>query len=360
MSPRIGLDARMINYTGIGVTIRGLLDHWTPAQLSKVRLFAAPDWKNPYACASEPAPEKIYGLAQHLTYARRLNHAGLDLYHMPHFDVPYFYRGPFVVTVHDMIHVLFPEHSTKPFSRAYAGIQIRRAVKRATRLITVSESTKNDLERYCPGAAAKTTVLYPAANEAFRPLPPADVAAALARHGLTPGYLLYVGNIRGIKNSLRLITAYTELRKVRPELPLLVMVGQNTYRQFENGFPDGVRHLGPVPFADLAALYNGASMFVFPSIYEGFGLPPLEAMACGTPVIASKAASLPEVCGDAAVYVDPLSEASIGGAIRDLWLSPARREELSKRGLARAQRFSWRQFAEGTWKVYEQALGTRS
>jgi len=357
MTARIGLDARMVDFTGIGVTIRGLLDNWTSEQIAQVKLFAPPGWKNPYGCAVEPAPEKIYGLAQHVGYARRLNAEKLDLFHMPHFDVPYLYKRPFVATVHDMIHVLYPEHSTKPFSRAYAGFQIRHVVKRATRLITVSESTKNDLERYCPGAAAKTTVLYPAASDAFRPLPADQVDPALARHGLTRGYLLYVGNIRGIKNSLRLVSAYAAARRATPDLPPLVLVGQNTYRQFDGGFPEGIRHLGPVPFADLAALYNGASMFIFPSIYEGFGLPPLEAMACGAPVIVSKAASLPEVCGDAAVYIDPLSEESIAGAIRDLWLSPARRAELSKRGLVRAQRFSWNAFAQGTWRVYEQAMG---
>jgi glycosyltransferase involved in cell wall biosynthesis len=355
---RIGLDARMIDFTGIGVTIRGLLDNWEPPKLAQVTLFTPPGWKNPYPCASAAVPEKIYGLAQHLTYARRLGREKLDLFHMPHFDVPYFYRGPFVATVHDMIHVLFPEHSTRPFSRAYAGFQIRQVVRRAARLITVSESTRADLERFYPGAAKKTTVLHPAAGAAFRPLPPQDVETALARHRLARGYLLYVGNIRGIKNSLRLINAYGSLRKSTPDLPPLVMVGKNTYRQFDIGFPEGIRHLGPVPFGDLPALYNGASVFVFPSLYEGFGLPPLEAMACGTPVIVSKAASLPEVCGDAAVYVDPMSEDSIAGAIRDLVMSPSRREELSRRGLARAQKFSWRSFAEGTWNVYEQALGS--
>jgi glycosyltransferase involved in cell wall biosynthesis len=353
---RIGLDARMIGFSGIGVTIRGLLDHWSPKRLAQVTLFAPPGWKNPYPCESRPAGEKIYGLSQHLGYARRLNRGRLDLFHMPHFDVPYLYRGRLVATVHDLIHVHFPEHSTKPFSRAYAAFQIRRVLKKAARVITVSENTRADLERFSPGAAAKTTVLYPAAGKSFRPLPENDVRDAVKRHGLTPGYILYVGNIRGSKNTLRLITAHGAIRKSSPDVPPLVLVGHNTYRQFENGFPEGVRHLGNVPFEDLPALYNGASMFVFPSIYEGFGLPPLEAMACGTPVIASNAASLPEVCGDAAVYVDPKSEAGIADAIRDLWLSTSRRQELRRRGLDRATKFSWQAFADGTWKVYEEAM----
>jgi glycosyltransferase involved in cell wall biosynthesis len=136
-------------------------------------------------------------------------------------------------------------------------------------------------------------------------------------------------------------------------------VGHNTFRDFDRGFPEGIRHVPGAPFADLPALYSAASVFIFPSIYEGFGLPPLEAMACGTPVITSNAASLPEVCGDAAVYVDPLSEDSMVAAMRDLWLSPSRREALSWRGRARAKKFSWTSFADETWAVYERVLGGR-
>jgi glycosyltransferase involved in cell wall biosynthesis len=270
--------------------------------------------------------------------------------------VPYFYRGPFVATVHDLIHVIMPEHSTKPFSRAYATFQIRQVVKRARRILTVSENSRNDLERLCPGAAAKTRVFYPAAGASFRPLSEGETAPVLRKHGLTPGYLLYVGNLRGSKNTPRLLAAYAQARAAAKDLPPLVLVGQNTYRQYENAWPEGVRHIGAVDFSDLPALYGGASVFVFPSLYEGFGIPPLEAMACGTPVVSSNAASLPEVCGDAAVYVDPKSESSIADAVIDLWRSESRRAALRERGLARAKKFSWETFAEGTWKTYEEAL----
>lgn len=354
---RIGLDVRMIAFTGIGVTIRGLLDHWDREKLSQLTLFTPPDWENPYPCATRRSPEKIYGLAQHVMHAARLARERLDLYHMPHFDVPYCYRRPFVATIHDMIHVLFPEHSTKPFSRAYAGFQIRSVLNRAAHIITVSESTRRDLDRFSAGAASRTSVIYPAAGDAFRRLDERETRPVLDRYGLTSGYLLYVGNIRGIKNSRRLIAAYGNLRAAHPEVPPLVMVGHNTFPEFDRGFPAGIRHVAGAPFADLPALYSGASVFIFPSIYEGFGLPPLEAMACGTPVITSNAASLPEVCGDAAVYVDPSSEDSIRDAMRDLWLSPARREALSARGLVRAKKFSWRSFADETWNVYERVLG---
>ncbi len=356
---KIGLDARMINNSGIGVSIRGLLDHWTPVQRGAVTLFSPPEFENPYGIRAVPSPESVYGLSQHWTHARRVEAEKLDLFHMPHFDIPYFYRGLLVATVHDLIHVLYPEHSTKPFSRAYAKFQIGQVVKRAARIICVSENTKNDLEKYFPGAARKATVLYPAAGPHFRPQTNEEMAPVLARHGLTPGYLLYVGNLRGNKNTPRLLAAFAQARLKTKDLPPLVLVGHNTYRQYDAGWPHGVRYVGTVPVGDLPALYSGASMFVFPSIYEGFGIPPLEAMACGTPVISSNAASLPEVCGAAAVYIDPLSERSLADAISDLWASPSRRAGLRERGLERAQRFNWETFAQGTWKVYEEALGGR-
>jgi glycosyltransferase involved in cell wall biosynthesis len=275
---------------------------------------------------------------------------------MPHFDVPALYRGRLVVTIHDLIHVRFPQYSTRPFSRAYAGWQIRRAVRRAAAIITVSEHTREDLERFIPGSSRKTTVLYPGVGPAFKPLDGSVIKPVLDRNGIERGYFLYVGNIRGTKNTLRLIAAYQKLKEADRGIPPLVLVGHNTYPQFEKGFPDGIKHLGSVPFEDLPALYNGASMFVFPSIYEGFGLPPLEAMACGTPVISSNASSLPEVCGEAAVYVNPYSEQSIADAMRDLHQSPSRKTDLSRRGLARAKKFDWDSFARGTWNVYERAM----
>jgi len=347
----------MIGYSGIGVSIRGLLDHWSADRLKQITLFTPPDVPNPYLCAALPSPEKVYGLSQHLNHARRVTAAGLDLYHMPHFDVPYLYRGPLVVTIHDLIHLLFPEHSTKSFSKIYARFQIGRAVKQARRIITVSENSRRDIERLFPEAVGRTRVLYPAAGPQFRVMTAEEKAPVLARHGLAPGYILYVGNLRGSKNTPRLLKAYAAARAAVKELPPLVLAGLNTYSQYDAGWPEGVRYVGQVPGSDLPALYGSASMFVFPSIYEGFGIPPLEAMACGTPVVVSNAASLPEVCGPAGVYVDPKSEASIAAAIQDLWLSPSRRAALSARGIERARRFSWNTFAEGTWKVYEEALG---
>jgi glycosyltransferase involved in cell wall biosynthesis len=274
---------------------------------------------------------------------------------MPHYDVPLTYSGPLVVTIHDLIHFLFPEYSTKPFTRAYSRFMLNHVTKRAARILTVSENTKDDLIRLFPTAEPKITVLYPAVDKRFKPVSAEDAYPVMKSHRLSPGYLLYIGNLREGKNIRRLIDAYFHLRQIRRGCPPLVLVGQSSLRGMDfTGMEPHIRHLGPVPFDQLPALYSSAALFVFPTLYEGFGLPPLEAMACGAPVLTSNVASLPEVCGDAADYTNPRSEEAIARALAGLLDHPDIRKVMRAKGLERVKLFSWRRFAEGTWNVYEQ------
>jgi glycosyltransferase involved in cell wall biosynthesis len=162
-----------------------------------------------------------------------------------------------------------------------------------------------------------------------------------------------VGNIRGSKNVSGLLKAYLSFRQTVKDPPELVLVGKNLLPEYEAGFPAYVRALGVVETADLPPLYSGAVAFIFPSLYEGFGLPPLEAMACGTPVLSSYRASLPEVCDEAALYFDPLSMDSMVRAMTGVVGSDEQRKKMSAMGLVQSKKFSWSNFVDQTWQVYE-------
>ena len=354
---KIGLDVRMIHHSGIGTTIRGLLDHSSSAQLERLTLFSNSGPPLSYKSKHIPVPYPIYSLRQHVSYPTILKKHAVSLFHMPHFDVPLFYRGPFIATIHDLTHLLFPQHSTKRFSKWYAWTLIRHCARRARRLIVVSDNTRKDLVHFFPEAEGKTITIYPGIDADFKPVQGDPFNHALKKHSLTPGYLLYVGNLRASKNTEGLLAAYAIMREKNPRVPPLVLAGQNFLKKYDQGkFPAGVRALGSVPREDLPALYSGASIFIFPSFYEGFGLPPLEAMACGTPVVVSRSASLPEVCADAADYVDPNSPSHIAETVLALMGNPERQNTLRKNGFKNVGRFSWRRFATSIWKVYDDVL----
>lgn len=359
----IGLDVRMLESSGIGTTIRGLLDHLTGDQRSRLTLIGPREFRGRY-------PESgyietgfpVYSLTQHWAFGRRLMKENLSLYHMPHYDVPLSYSGPLIVTVHDLIHYLYPQYSTKPFTKLYSAFLLRHAAAKADRIIAVSENTKKDLIVNFPQSAEKIVVIENAVDRVFSPLIAEQVDPVMRRHKLNAGYFLYVGNIRASKNTLALLDGYAALKKSRPSVPELVIAGKNSYADLDvekRGGP-GTRYLGLIDGADLTALYNGASIFVFPSLYEGFGLPPLEAMACGIPVLASRAASLPEVCGDAAEYLDENNAQGIAAKLAFLSGSTKRRHQLREKGLERAKKFSWDRFAQRTWAVYEDVLKKRT
>lgn len=352
---RVGLDVRWIENSGIGTSLRMMIEHFSVEQRKRLLLYGRPGWDNRTGCEFKPVPYPVYGLEQHWSYARFLKREPLSLFHMPHYDVPLFYRGPFVATVYDLIHYLFPQYSTQPFTKAYSWALLRHVARHAKRIIAISETTKRDMVRIFPESEEKITVLPLAVDPSFRPASKEEITRVLAPYGLVPGYLLYVGNLRESKNTPRLLRAYSRLKREKPAVPPLVLIGKNSLRGISlASFGPSVRYLDRIPYEGLNAFYSGAALFVFPSLYEGFGLPPLEAMASGTPALVSNAASLPEVCGDAAAYVDPASEESIARGIGDLLSDPGRLRQMRKKGFDRVKRFSWDSFAQGVWRVYEE------
>jgi glycosyltransferase involved in cell wall biosynthesis len=270
-----------------------------------------------------------------------------------------------VVTVHDLIPMLegHGRGGRPEYVRAFCE-QVPVAVERAQAVIAVSEQTRGDLVRLLGVAPERITVISEAARRACRP--PPDLAAARGRvaerYGIHGDYGLYLGGFAERKNVGALVEAYA-MARARRDLPpgyVLAIAGapDRTHGQVcelahRLGCADGVRFLGHVPEGDLAALYGAASVFLYPSLYEGFGLPPLEAMACGAAVICSEAASLPEVCKDAALLVDARQPELIAAAMARVAGEPELRQELRRRGLARAGEFSWRRAAAATLAVYQ-------
>ncbi len=286
----------------------------------------------------------------------------LDLLHSPDFIPPAFGARRFVVTVHDLNFIYYPQFLTAESRRYYAG-QIEWAVRKANHILADSEATRSDLVRLLDVPPDKVTTVHLAADPAFRPLPPSAVRTTLSRYGLEPGYLLFVGTLEPRKNLPGLFAAYRRLREGgATDAPLVVVGGkgwlyEEVFSAVERlSLTEHVRFLHGVPGADLPALYNGAVLLTLPSFYEGFGLPALEAMACGTPVVVSDRGSLPEVVGDAGVLVDPEDPDRIAEGLAAVLGDPTLRERLAARGKARAADFTWEKTARKTLEIYRQVV----
>lgn len=292
--------------------------------------------------------------------------ARIDLLHSPYWTNPLRSPWPTVVTVHDVIQLVLPEYRMLPRQRVYFGL-VTRALRRATAIVTVSECSRRDLVRTVGVPAERVFVVENAVPDDLRPVrAPAALAAVRARYGLGERLVLYLGANDLRKNLDRLIRAYAGLPPRLRDAHQLVIAGRQWPHDHplypdprrvvrELGLGDRVVFTGGIPEADKAALLSAATVFAFPSLYEGFGMPVLEAMACGTPVLTANGSSLPEVTGDAAVLVDPTSVEEIGRGLADLLDSPERRRSLSERGIERARRFRWADVADRTVEVYRRA-----
>lgn len=272
--------------------------------------------------------------------------SAFDLWHAPYLVFPYAVPLPVVATVFDLI-------GTRPgtgTNRRAVGLAVRLALRRARLVVTASEATAAEIGRAFPAFAGKLRVVPGAAARRFRP-PPADVIRAVtSRLGLPPRYLLYVGTDRPHKNLAGLVSGFGRYRRTADGDVVLAMAGPTADRRP----PAAVRFLGRVSDDDLAALYAGARLFVSASTEEGFGLPVLEAMACGTGVVCSDAPALAELTGDAAVRFPATDTQAMAVAIAE---GLARRDELARRGLARAAGYSPARTAALTVELYEEALG---
>ena len=367
---RIAIDARKLRDYGIGTYVRNLLRH-----------LARIDRSTEYVLFTQPADVELgtelgdnfrtvveragaYSLREQLTIPMDLRRERIDLFHAPHYVLPPLTPCKSVVTIHDCIHLRFPQYLPNSFAYAYARSSLWVATHRASRVLTVSEASKRDILRYFRVPEGKIDVIYNAIDERLgEPLSNEEIGRVRERYQLNDPFVLYAGNIKPHKNLERLIEAFHMLRRNGFEQVKLLIIGDEisqyaTLRRavHRHKLHKHVRFFGFVPDKTLAALYRLASVFVFPSLYEGFGLPPLEAMASGTPVITSNVSSLPEVVGDAALLIDPYESAEIANAIRRVLTEPVLAADMRQRGLARVKDFSWERSVARVRQIYEEVL----
>jgi glycosyltransferase involved in cell wall biosynthesis len=309
------------------------------------------------ACAASP-----FSIRQQWVVPGLLRSVGATVYHSPYYLMPYRPGVPAVLTAHDLIPLVYPRYYS-PAQQLVFRCAHWLAVRSARRTVAVSSATRTDLVDRLGARADRVVVIPEAASSRFALQPSAAIEAARDKYGLPDRYALYVGSNKPHKNLERLVRSWQYIcANGQSGGARLVIAGH-----WDPHFPQArelaerlnlgeqIRFAGPIPEVDLPALYAGARLFVFPSLYEGFGLPVLEAMACGAPVVCSSASSLPEVVDGAAMTVDPLDEPGLAAAMARALGDDNLREEMRARGLAQAARFSWDRSARETLAVYRLA-----
>jgi glycosyltransferase involved in cell wall biosynthesis len=364
---RVAIDARKLHDFGIGTYIRNLLrhlariDHDTEFVLlcGEADLGVAAQLGPNFRAVLEPSPN--YSIREQIHVPWVLRRERPDLYHAPHYVLPAAIHCNSVVTIHDCIHLMFPQYLPNRMAYAYARAQMWTAAHRSDCILTVSDASKRDILHLFNIPPEKIVVVYNAIDAHFSITPTPDaVARVRERYQLDHRFVLYVGNIKPHKNLVRLIEAFSELRTGDLEDVKLLIIGDEIsklpalrHAVHRHKLHKHVRFLGYVPDDQLTVLYRLAAVFVFPSLYEGFGLPPLEAMASGTPVVVSNVSSLPEVVGDAAVLVDPHDIDSIVDGLRCVLTDPTRADDMRRKGLERSREFSWERSVARTLEVYK-------
>ncbi len=285
-----------------------------------------------------------------------------DLLHATAFASPVAWGGPTVVTIYDLSFLRFPE-AFKTGNRVYLSAMSRSSARRARRIVTISEHSKMEIVRLLRVPEFYVDVTYPAVDERYRPLPKEEIEAFRRTHSLPEAFVFSVGTLEPRKNLVGLLEAYARMPSPRPALYVAGAAGWRFSPIFDRvaelGIEDNVHFLGFVPEEELPLWYNAARLFAFPSLYEGFGLPVLEAMACGTPVITSNVASLPEVAGKAAVLVPPQDPGRLAEEMQRILADHSQQAAMRAAGLIQATRFSWAAMADGTVDAYERAVAER-
>jgi alpha-1,3-rhamnosyl/mannosyltransferase len=372
----IGIDGRCIqdHFPGIGRYTFNLARAMLPLfgedeQLVLLRDPTQPSSQDLTILAGErvqvvDVPLSPFSLRQQWVVPRLLRRLGADIYHSPYYLMPYRPGVPVVVTVYDLIPLLFPQLASAR-ARLLFRWTMALALRMASHVIVISEATRRDLLLFFRLSPKKVTTIPLAAAPNFRPPPPTEVERVRRKYALPNDYVLYLGINKPHKNLVRLVEAWGQIRDSQFAIRNLQLViagawdsryPESQQRAAALGLETAIRFLGPVAEDDLPALYGGAVLFVFPSECEGFGLPVLEAMACGTAVACANISSLPEVGGDAVLHFDPADVESIAQALCQALADPDLRAELRERGLRQAARFSWKRAAQKTLDLYRRTV----
>ena len=374
--PSLLFDARLVlaKPTGIGQYISSLLPQLI--QLApdwQIHLLRQADGWPDYHLDRLQAPNVVHHISplrpmsprQYTVLPQLARQLGVDLIHYPHFDAPVWWQPvPVVATIHDAKYLVRPQFFTSlsTLKRLYMRLCFRATLQRAAAVITDSYNTALDLQQIFQTAAGHLSVVHLAADPQFRPADPQTIAAVRSQYNLRRPFVLTVGEQRPHKNHAGLLRAYANSHSRAAHD--LVIVG----RQYSDytapqqltetlGLTNQVHFLTGIDFQELVALYSAAALFVLPSLYEGFGLPILEAMACGVPVVAAKTTSTGEIAGDGAFLIDPTCDEEITVAIDRLLTDDAYRQALIVKGTTHKRSFTWRKTAKKTLDLYQQVIG---
>jgi glycosyltransferase involved in cell wall biosynthesis len=369
---RIAIDIRKINEFGVGTYIWNL-----------VRSLSAIDCQNEYLLVGShrnfhelgPLPDNFKQMYQaedaslwrhHVTIPFALKRQNVDVLHVPHHEAPFFNPSKLVVTMHDCVHLLFPHEDSSKFRNYRHYLQTKRVVETAKHVLAVSKSTKEDLINIFDLPESKISVVHNALDERFAFSHTTEERKhVLERYQLKEPFVLYSGKIRPHKNIHRLIEAFAVLKSELMEddkyknLKLIIIGDELSKHQYlrltviRSGAQQDVRFFGFVPYPILRVFYQSAALFAFPSLYEGFGLPPLEAMANRTPVVASNTSSLPEVLGDAGILVNPENVFDIARGMKLILSDDVLRQKLVQKGIEQVAKFSWKLAAQSVLSTYD-------
>jgi glycosyltransferase involved in cell wall biosynthesis len=370
---KIAIDARKWRDYGIGRYVQNLVGHL--ARLDRETTYflfcqradepTLRDLAENFTPIVDDSPG--YSLWEHVSIPRKLRRLGAELLHCPHYVRPLFSSIPTVVTIHDCIHLLFPQYLPTRLAWRYAYFMMGSAVRRSALVFTDSEASRLDILRFYPWADPERVQVVPSALDAAFLEPPdaEEIERVQERYQIRGRFVLYAGNIKPHKNLERLVAAFAQIKQRAgcEEIKLFIIGDEGSRFGYlrriveEAGVRQDVRFFGFVPDRTLAVLYRLATVFAYPSLYEGFGLPPLEAMASGTPVVTSRVSSLPEVVGDAALLVDPYSVDEIAQALARALEDEPLRAQLVERGRARVRAFSWDRSVRAIHAAYMKVLG---
>lgn len=372
---RIAIDIRRVNEFGVGTYIWNLVRSLSHIDTHNEYLLAGSDRNFQELGPLAPNFTQLYqadpagSWSDYVAFPMALRKRKPDIVHIPHHDCPPVIPGKLVLTIHDCVHVKFPPDNISRIRRYELYRRTKRAVEVASQILAVSNSTRDDLVNIFDLDAKRISVIHNALDERFATTSTAeDKKKVLERYQMQDPFILYSGRIRPHKNVHRLIEAFAVLKnEIRHDgrygnLKLIVIGDELSRHQYlrltvvRSGVQQDVRFFGFVPSPILQVFYQSAALFAFPSLYEGFGLPPLEAMASSTPVLASNTSSLPEVLGDAALLVNPENVFEIARGMKSILMESALRERLIGRGLKHITRFSWESAARQVIEAYERAM----